>query len=259
MNQTGAEQGEVSMKCWCVFKKELRIYFGSVLAYALTAAFLVLSGYFFYTDLIFSDLFGTFSSATSTLWQYYFLDLRFVTLLIIPLLTMRLFAEEKKLGTIELLWTYPLRDPSIILGKFLSCFFIFGIMLACTLVYPLLLTLIYPLAWGPPLVGYLGVLLMGAAFIACGIFLSSLTENQAVSAFSTYGLLVLLWFVTWNEEAFGPELIAVVSRLSLFDRFEDFAKGVINTHDIIFFVVATLVFLYFTVQSLESRKWRGLR
>ena len=100
---------------------------------------------------------------------------------------------------------------------------------------------------------------MGAAFIACGIFLSSLTENQVVSAFSTYGLLVLLWFVTWNEEAFGPELIAVVSRLSLFDRFEDFAKGVINTHDITFFVVVTLVFLYLTVQSLESRKWRGMR
>ena len=247
------------MKWWCVFKKELLVYFGSVLAYALTAAFLVLSGYFFYTDLIFSDLFGSFSSTTATLWQYYFLDLRFVTLLIIPLLTMRLFAEEKKLGTIELLWTYPLRDPSIILGKFLGCFFIFGIMLACTLVYPLLLTLIYPLAWGTPLVGYLGVLLMGAAFIACGIFLSSLTENQVVSAFFTYSLLVLLWFVTWNEEAFGPDLITVVSRLSLFDRFEDFAKGVINTHDITFFVVATLVFLYFTVQSLESRKWRGLR
>ena len=113
------------MKWWCVFKKELLVYFGSFLAYALTAAFLVLSGYFFYTDLIFSDLFGTFTSTTSTLWQFYFLDLRFVTLLIIPLLTMRLFAEEKKLGTIELLGTYPLRDSSIILGKFLSCFFIF--------------------------------------------------------------------------------------------------------------------------------------
>ena len=92
----------------------------------LTAAFLVLSGYFFYTDLIFSDLFGTFSSATSTLWQYYFLDLRFVTLLIIPLLTMRLFAEEKKLGTIELIWTYPLGDPSIILGNFLVAFLSLG-------------------------------------------------------------------------------------------------------------------------------------
>ena len=247
------------MKWWCVFKKELLVYFGSFIAYALTAAFLVLSGYFFYTDLIFSDLFGTFTSTTSTLWQYYFLDLRFVTLLIIPLLTMRLFAEEKKLGTIELLGTYPLRDSSIILGKFLSCFFIFVVMVACTLVYPLLLASVYPLAWGPPLVGYLGVLLLGAAFIACGTFLSSLTENQVVSAFSTYGLLVLLWFVNWNEEAFGPELIAVVSRLSLFDRFEDFSKGVINTNDMTFFAIMTLVFLYFTVQSLESRKWRGMR
>ena len=251
--------GVTDVNLWYVLKKELRGYFGSFLAYSLAAVFLTLSGYFFYTDLIFFDLFGSFTDITSSLWQYYFLDLRFVTMLIIPLLTMRLFAEEKKLGTIELLWTYPLRDSHIILGKFLGCFFVFGAMVACTLIYPMLLASIYPLAWGPPLAGYLGVLLLGAAFIACGTFLSSLTENQVVSAMSTYGVLVLFWFVTWNEEAFGPELIPVVARLSLFDRFEDFARGVINLNDITFFVVVTASFLYFTLQSLESRMWRGLR
>lgn len=247
------------MKFWCIFKKELGLYFGSFLAYALTAAFLVLSGYFFYTDLILFDLFGSFTSISSSLWQFYFLDLRFLTMLIIPLLTMRLFAEEKKLGTIELLWTYPLRDPHIILGKFLSCLVVFGLMLTCTLSYLLLLSSIYPIAWGPPLAGYLGVLLLGAAFIACGTFISSLTENQVVSAMSTYGFLVLFWFITWNEEAFGPELIDVISRLSLFNRFEEFAKGVVNTNDVTFFVLVTLLFLYFTLQSLESRTWRGMR
>lgn len=247
------------MKFWCIFKKELRLYFGSFLAYVLTAAFLVLSGYFFYTDLILFDLFGTFTSISSSLWQFYFLDLRFLAMLIIPLLTMRLFAEEKKLGTIELLWTYPLRDHHIILGKFLSCLVVFGLMLTCTLSYPLLLSSIYPIAWGPPLAGYLGVLLLGATFIACGTFISSLTENQVVSAMSTYGFLVLFWFITWNEEAFGPELIDVISRLSLFNRFEEFAKGVVNLNDVTFFVLVTLVFLYFTLQSLESRTWRGMR
>lgn len=247
------------MKLWCIFKKELRVYFSSFLVYSLGMAFLVLSGYFFYTDLIFFNLFGTFASINSTLWQYYFLDLRFVAMLITPLLTMRLFAEEKKLGTIELLWTYPLEDSSIILGKFLGCFVVFGMMVACTLVYPTLLAAIYPLAWGPPLAGYLGVMLLGMAFIACGTFFSSLTENQGVSAMLTYSLLVLFWFVTWNEEAFGPKLIAVVSRFSLFDRFEDFAKGVISLNDMTFFVVVTLLFLDFTLQALESRKWRGLR
>ena len=247
------------MKFVCVFKKELRLYFGSVIAYALITAFLLLAGYFFYTDMIFYDLFGDFMDITTSLWFYYFQDLRFFSLLILPLLTMRLFAEEKKLGTIELLWTYPLEDPYIILGKFLGCFVVFGMMVACTLVYPILLASIYPLAWGPPLAGYLGVMFLGAAFIACGTFLSSLTENQVVSAMSTYGLLVLFWFVTWNEEAFGPQLIAVVSRFSLFDRFENFAKGVISINDVTFFAVVTLSFLYFTLQSLESRQWRGLR
>ena len=106
------------MKFWCVFKKELQLYYGSFIAYALSMAFLVLAGYFFYTDMIFYDLFGDFMDITTSLWFYYFQDVRFFSLLILPLLTMRLFAEEKKLGTIELLWTYPLKDSHIILGKF---------------------------------------------------------------------------------------------------------------------------------------------
>ncbi|MCS6926967.1 MAG: ABC transporter permease [Candidatus Binatia bacterium] len=247
------------MKFLCIFKKELRLYFGSFIAYALAAAFLLLAGYFFYTDMVFYDLFGDFVDITTSLWNYYFLDLRFISMLILPLLTMRLFAEEKKLGTIELLWTYPLTDPHIILGKFLACFVFFLAMVLCTAVYPVLLYTVHPFAWGPPLAGYLGVVLVGATFIACGTFFSSLTENQVVSAMSTYGVLVFLWFLTWNEEAVGPQLIGVVSRFSLFDRFGDFAKGVINTKDIAFFGLATAFFLVLTLQSLESRKWRGIR
>jgi ABC-2 type transport system permease protein len=172
---------------------------------------------------------------------------------------MRLFAEEKKLGTIELLWTYPLKDPHIILGKFLACFVVYVLMVVGTFVYPLLLSTVHSFAWGPPLAGYLGVVLLGASFIACGTFISSLTENQVVSAMSTYGVLVFYWFLTWNEEALGPQLISYVSRFSLFDRFEDMSKGVINTKDVAFFVLTTLIFLYLTLQSLESRKWRGTR
>jgi ABC-2 type transport system permease protein len=247
------------MKFLCVFKKELRLYFGSFIAYSLATAFLLLTGYFFYTDMVFYDLFGDFMDISASLWNYYFQDVRFVSLLILPLLTMRLFAEEKKLGTIELLWTYPLKDPQIILGKFLACYVVFVLMVLCTFVYPLLLSTVHAFSWGPPLAGYLGVLLLGATFIACGTFISSLTENQVVSAMSTYGILVFFWFLTWNEEAVGPQLIGVVSRFSLFDRFNDFAKGVINTKDVMFFVLVTLLFLYLTLQSLESRKWRGIR
>ena len=245
------------MKFLCIFKKELRLYFGSFIAYSLATAFLLLTGYFFYTDMVFYDLFGDFMDITSSLWVYYFQDIRFITMLILPLLTMRLFAEEKKLGTIELLWTYPLKDPHIILGKFLACFLVYVLMVLCTLPYLWLLSTVHEFAWGPPLAGYLGVVLFGAACIACGTFISSLTENQVVSAMSTYGILFFFWFLNWNEEAVGPQLVGVVAHFSLFDRFEDFGKGVINTGDAIFFLVATFFFLYLTFQSLESRKWRG--
>src|SRR5215813_11801764 len=246
------------MKFLCVFKKELRLYFGSFIAYALTTAFLVLTGYFFYTDLIFYDLFGDFMDITSSLWYYFFQqDMRFVIMLILPLLTMRLFAEEKKLGTIELLWTYPLKDPHIILGKFFACFLVYALMVVGTFVYPVLLASVHSFSWGPPLAGYLGALLLGATFIACGTLISSLTENQVVSAMSTYGVLVFLWYVNWNEEAVGPQLVGIVVRFSLFDRFEDFSKGVIQTDNVAFFLLATFFFLCLTLQSLESRKWRG--
>lgn len=247
------------MKFLCIFKKELHLYFGSFIAYSLATAFLVLTGYFFYTDMVFYDLFGDFMDITASLWAYYFQDVRFVTLIILPLLTMRLFAEEKKLGTIELLWTYPLKDPQIIVGKFLACFLVFVLMVLCTFVYPLLLSTVHNFAWGPPLAGYLGLILLGATFIACGAFISSLTENQVVCAMSTYGVLVFFWFLTWNEEAVGPQFIGTISRFSLFDRFEDFSKGVINTQDLVFFLLVTMFFLYLTLQSLESRKWRGIR
>lgn len=245
------------MKFLCVFKKELRLYFGSFIAYSLATAFLLLTGYFFYTDMIFYDLFGDFQDITASLWVYYFQDVRFVTMLILPLLTMRLFAEEKKLGTIELLWTYPLKDPHIILGKFFACLLVYVLMVLCTFAYPSLLASVHTFSWGPPLAGYLGVILLGATFIACGTLISSLTENQVVSAMSTYGVLVFFWFLNWNEEAVGPQFVGTVIRFSLFDRFEDFSKGVINIADVTFFVLATLFFLCLTLQSLESRKWRG--
>ena len=165
------------MKLLCIFKKELRLYFGSFIAYSLATAFLLLTGYFFYTDMVFYDLFGDFMDISASLWAYYFQDIRFVTMLILPLLTMRLFAEEKKLGTIELLWTYPLKDPQIILGKFFACFLVYLLMVLCTFAYPLLLSSVHSFAWGPPLAGYLGVILLGATFIAGGTFISSMTEN----------------------------------------------------------------------------------
>lgn len=246
------------MKTLVICRRELSAYFGSIVAYVLLAVFLVLSGYFFYSDLVFFILFGGFTLATG-LWQFVFLDMRMVAMLILPLLTMRLFAEEKKLGTLELLWTYPVRDGEIVLGKFLAALLFYCVMLAATAAGPIAFHYYHSFDVPPVLAGYLGMLLLGAAFIACGLFVSSLTENQVVSAMVTYGIIVLFWFITWNEEAAAHEIMRWLLGVSLFDRFFNFTRGVIDTRDVTFFLLFTTFFLFLTWQSLATRSWRGVR
>lgn len=246
------------MKFLVVCRRELRSYFTSYVAYVLLAVFLLLSGYFFYSDVIFFVLFGGYILPTG-LWQYVFLDMRLCLLLVLPLLTMRLFAEEKKLGTIELLWTYPVRDRDLVLGKFLACWLFFLVMLAPTALNPLVFYQYHQFDVPPLLAAYLGTFLLGTAFIACGTFISALTENQVVAAMGTYGILVLFWFLTWNEEVADQRVIQVLLRLSLFDHFYNFARGVIDTHDVVFFLLFVAFFLFLTLQALGSRAWRGVR
>ena len=246
------------MKFLVVCRRELRSYFTSYIAYVLLAVFLLLSGYFFYSDLIFFVLFGGYVLPTG-LWQFVFLDMRLCALLVLPLVTMRLFAEEKKLGTIELLWTYPVRDSEIVAGKFLACWIFFLLMLALTAINPIIFYRFYQFDVGPLLAAYLGIFLLGTAFIACGLFVSSLTENQVVSAMGTYGILVFFWFLTWNEEATGERFLQILLRLSLFDHFYNFTRGVVDTRDVAFFVLFVGFFLFLTLHSLAVRKWRGVR
>jgi ABC-2 type transport system permease protein len=246
------------MKTFVICRRELHSYFGSFVAYVLLAVFLLLSGYFFYSDLVFFILFGGFTLPTG-LWQFFFLDMRLVLLLVLPLITMRLFAEERKLGTIELLWTYPVGDGQIIAGKFLAAWIFFVAMLVPTAVPLLVFHHFHAFEPGPLLAAYLGILLLGTAFIACGMFVSSLTENQVVSAMVTYGILVFFWFLTWNEEAARQELMRFLLGLSLFDRFFNFSRGVVDSRDVVFFVLFVSLFLFLTWQSLATRKWRGVR
>ena len=246
------------MKLLVICRRELHAYFGSIVAYVLLAVFLVLSGYFFYSDVIFFVLFGGPTIATG-LWQFVFLDMRLVAMLILPLVTMRLFAEERKLGTMELLWTYPVRDSEIVLGKFLAAWLFFVAMLLPTMIGPLVFHHFQPFDVPPVLAGYLGMLLLGSAFIACGLFVSSLTENQVVSAMVTYGIIVLFWFLTWNEEVASYELMRWLLGVSLFDRFFQFSRGVIDTQDVVFFILFIAFFLFLTWQSLATRSWRGVR
>ena len=248
------------MNFWPVFKKEVKAYFASASTYVVLTIFLVLAGFFFYTDMTWfekTNVRGT-ASVVSGLWEYYFNDLRFILIFVMPLMTMRLFAEEKRLGTIELLTTYPLRDTEILAGKYLACMAVFILMLLLTFVNVLLVGLIWDFSEIiPVLSGYLGIFLLGCALIACGVFVSSLTDNQIVAAIGTMGFFILFWFLTWNEMIGTDELIRVLKRLSLFDRVFDFFKGKINTKDIIFFILVTWFFLFLTLRSLGSRAWKG--
>jgi len=238
--------------------KELELYFGSVLFYALAAVFLVLSGYFFYTNLGFFVLMGGMDLPRG-LWQYQLLDVQRLLLALVPLLTMRLFAEERKLGTLELLWTYPVRDAEIIAGKFIACVAVVTLMLAATAVHPVMLGRLYPVAAGPLLAGYVGLWLLAAAFVACGLVASALTESQLVAGAATYGLLLFFWVVTWNEAAVNEVTLRLLAPFSLFDRFYPFARGAIDTRNVSYLALFTLAFLVFTFLALDARRWRGLR
>ncbi len=179
--------------------------------------------------------------------------------MLVPLLTMRLFAEERKQGTLELLWTYPVRDFEIIAGKFVACLVVVVLMIAATAIHPLMIARFYPVAAGPLMAGYLGLALLAAAFVACGIAVSAMTESQLVAGAATYGVLLFFWILTWNEAAVGDVALGLLAPLSLFDRFYAFARGAVDTRNVAYLVLFTTAFLCFTLFALDARRWRGVR
>jgi ABC-2 type transport system permease protein len=246
------------MNALAIAHKELELYVTSVLFYVLAAVFLALAGYLFYTNLGFFVLMGGMDLPRG-LWQYEFHDIQRLLLVLVPLLTMRLFAEERRLGTLELLWTYPVRDVEIIAGKFLACLTVVTALLAATVVYPAMVALAYPVAPGPLVAGYLGLWLLAAAFIACGLCLSALTDSQLVASVATYGVLLFFWMITWNEAALNEAVLGLLVPFSLFDRFYGFARGAVDTANVAYLVLFTVAFLSFTFFALDARRWRGLR
>lgn len=251
---------------YAILRRELYVYFSSPIAYVVMTIFLVISGYFFYSAFAYFSMISM--QATRVPWTEQinvtdmvlipmFANMGVVMLMMMPLLTMRLFAEEKKTGTLELLLSYPLRETELLLGKFAACLVVFFIMLALTLLYPILGWLYAEPEIGPVFTGYLGLFLMGAAFIALGLLVSSLTENQIVAASISFGAILMFWLIGWSDAFVGPSLGKVLSHLSLLDHFENFAKGMIDTRDVIYYIDFSILFLFMTMRSLESRKWRG--
>jgi len=244
------------MNIYAIFRKEFFSYFLSPTIYVVLSIYLVLSSYFFYTDL---SLYNTLnvsgaSDPVQGLYQYYFNDLRFILMLLMPFVTMRLLAEERKQRTLELLTSYPVRDVEILAGKYLSCLAVFILMMVLTFINILFLGILWGFSGLQPLIAcYFGLFLLGCSLIACGIFISSLTEKQVVAGMGTLGIFILFWFLSWNEMMADETVINILTRFSLFDRIEFFFRGVIDTEDVVFFALFTLLFLFMTLLSLKSR------
>lgn len=249
--------GHILTNFWAVVIKELRSYFLSPFIYLIAAVFLLLSGYYFYTDLIFYVQFGFGMNIMAAFWQLFFTDLRLVVLLTIPFLTIRLFTEEKRLGTIELLLTYPMRDSELFWGKFVACSIATLFILLFTLIYPILLYTVQPFDWTITIAGYAGLVLIAFAFIACGLFISSLTDNLGVAGLSALGLSLLFWILSWNDGAMNQGVLRWLAEVSMVSHFQSFAQGFIDSKEVTFFIVFVLFFSFLTLRSLEARQWRG--
>ena len=248
--------------------KELRSYFVSPIAYVVLTGFLLLGGWFFFNLLarfnfllqIYSSFRNPEAQARLNLNEFVIApllhNLSVVLVILIPVITMRSFAEEKRAGTYELLMTSPLSITEIVAGKFLGAVAFLMVMLGLTAIYPLILVLYGNPELGIIAAGYLGLLLLAIAFTTIGLLTSSLTENQIIAAVSCLVLLLLLYVIAWPADTAGPVVGAVLKYLSLTEHFSELVKGVIDTKDLVYFLSVILLALFLTQRSVESIRWR---
>lgn len=251
---------------WAVCKKEIKTYFTSPIAYVVSFVFLVVVGFFFYSSIWWFNSYSLQASRypeaiqqlniNQMVYSPLFHNMSIILLFLIPLLTMRLFAEEKKRQTDELLYTSPISVNQIILGKYFASLFILLIMLLLTGILS-----IFTFSYGNPeflpiLSGYLGLFLMGAAFIAIGIFFSSVTESQVVSAMLTFGLLLLFLVLNWAAGSASGMWKDVLNYLSFFQHFDELTRGILDTTDLVYYISLMVFGLFLTHSVIQSRRWR---
>jgi gliding motility-associated transport system permease protein len=253
-----------------IIERELRAYFSSPIAYVVLTIFIFLSGIFFRSILAQVMQMGLISQMQAQqlgprpmdmpgmISRGFLSTMSVILLFIMPMLTMGLFSEEKKRGTIELLLTAPLTDLQVVLGKFFAAGAFFVILLLSTWVPMAVLYLYGSPASAPILTAYLGLLLYGLTIIAIGLFISTLTENQIIAAVISFGAIMVLWLVdvvAQNAEAASSK--SLLTYLSILSHLDDFMKGVLSTSHIIFYLSLMLVALFLTYRSIDSLRWRG--
>lgn len=245
--------------------KDFKTYFISPIGYLVISTFLFIMGYMFYQRLV---LFIRETSIREQLGQpiavslnnaiikplYGTINLLF--LFIIPLITMRLIAEEKKNKTIELLLTSPVQTSEIIVGKFISAFMLISLTLFCTLIFPFILYLGGNPDMGQVFTMFIGLLFVSACYISVGIFWSSLTENQIIAAVLTFISLLFLWIIDWAAQNAGQTTAAILSYASIIRHFESFMEGSLNFKDVVYYTTFCFFGLYLSFTGIESKNWR---
>ena len=251
---------------YAIYRKEMGHYFVSPVAYIIVGVFLLLCAFFFtrlLTAVIEQSLEASMSGGgmpidvPSIVVRYFFGTVSTLLLFLTPMLTMGVYSEERKRGTMELLMTSPLTDTQIVLGKFLASLTLLIIMLVPTFFYNAYVFLhTEPAApWRILFTAYLGIFLLGGALLALGSFFSSLTESQIIASILTFGGILLLWVVDYGTPGTGG-VAAVLQYVSIFRHFDDFTRGVIDTTGLIFYASFIFLGLFLTVRSLDSMRWR---
>jgi ABC-2 type transport system permease protein len=235
-------------KALSIARRELRSYFDSPVAYIVLVTFLLVAGWMYFSTL--------FLAARADMRSFFAPSIFSPSMLLVilaPAITMRLIAEERKTGTIELLTTMPVRDGEVIAGKFLAALGLIAAALALTLVYPVTVASLGPLDWGPVLSGYLGLLLFSAALLSVGILCSTLTDNQIIAFIVSFILCAALYYVYWLQFFVPGFLAPVFDLISVASHLDNLARGVIDTRDVLFYLSLTAAGLLLAVRSLETQ------
>jgi ABC-2 type transport system permease protein len=251
---------------WTICRRELYSYFVSPIAWVLLTIFAFLSGAFTYiitASFVRASLEGQMTgqsfpmNVNEQVIRPLFSNVAVIGLFLIPLISMRLFAEEKRQGTIELLITSPVHDLEIVLGKWLSAVIMYSALLLVLLLDYSFLFLYGQPDWKPVITGFLGVLLFGACLLALGTFISTTTRNQIVAGAVGFALALLLWILDWTTSFGNSPTVQVMSYLSILSHLDSFARGVIDSKDVIYYLSMIFLGLFLTTRSLESLRWRA--
>jgi ABC-2 type transport system permease protein len=248
--------------------KELAGYFVQPVAYVVMTVFLLLGGFFFFELLsYFQILLGMYAAMQNAavlarlnlnqrVIEPLLHNLSIVLVILVPAITMRSFAEEKRTGTYEFLLTAPIRTGEIVAGKFIAAGLFVLIMIGLAGIFPLILAIFGNPEIGPMVSGYIGVALLALSFVSIGLFTSSLTQNQIIAAISCFGALLLLFVISWPAQTGAGNVAGLLRYLSLTEHFSQMVIGIIDTSDVVYFLSLILVALFLTQRSVESARWR---